>query len=225
MGGAVFNNEGTVTIEDSTFNGNTAAGGTGVNAGKGLGGAIFSRNGLLTLLNSTISGNTAAQGGQGVYVLGDGATATASINNTIIGQSTTNPTITDFVANTINFGGRNTSGINNLIRTATNFSGTIASAADPLLAALANNGGPTFTMALLPGSPAISSTPMPNGDQRGFTRTNDDIGAYAYYAAPTVSSISPATGSTAGSTSITIIGTNFVAGPNVVTINLSLIHI
>jgi hypothetical protein len=46
---------------------------------------------------------------------------------------------------------------------------------------LANNGGPTFTMALGVGSPAISTTPLTpsNLDQRGFTRTNNDIGAYA----------------------------------------------
>ena len=224
FGGAIFNNVGTVTISNSTFNGNAAtggAGGTGANSGKGLGGAVFSRNGSLTLTNSTISGNTAAQGGRGVYVLGDGATATATatINTTIIGQSTTTPT--DFVAFTINSGTTTTSGANNLIRTATNFGGIIVSNADPLLTALANNGGPTKTMALGVGSPAISTTPLTpsNLDQRGFTRINNDIGAYAYYIAPTVINVSPASGSAAGGTSITITGTNFVAGPNVVTID------
>ena len=222
MGGAIFNNVGTVIISNSTFNGNTATGGTGANAGKGLGGAVFSRNGSLTLTNSTISGNTAAEGGRGVYVLGDGATATATINNTIIGQSDT--TVTDFVAFTINNGIKATSGVNNLIRRATNFGGTIVSNADPQLAALANNGGPTKTMAMGAGSPAISITTLgsQNLDQRRFTRTNNDIGAYAFGGtapapAPTVTSISPTTGSTAGGTAITITGTDF-SGASAVTI-------
>jgi hypothetical protein len=57
---------------------------------------------------------------------------------------------------------------------------------DPLLAALANNGGPTRTHALLPGSPAIDAGSNPQGltfDQRGagFPRTlgeATDIGAF-----------------------------------------------
>jgi len=63
------------------------------------------------------------------------------------------------------------------------------SSTNPLLGALANNGGPTQTMALLPGSPAIDAgnvancivAPVSNLDQRGFTRlldTHCDIGAY-----------------------------------------------
>ena len=53
---------------------------------------------------------------------------------------------------------------------------------DPLLAALGDYGGPTSTMALLPGSPAIgtgTSNGAPNTDQRGFARGSSvDIGAY-----------------------------------------------
>src|SRR5205814_2506632 len=52
---------------------------------------------------------------------------------------------------------------------------------DPLLGPLQNNGGPTFTHALLPGSPAIeagdpSFTPPPYYDQRGpvFWRVRND---------------------------------------------------
>ena len=213
LGGAVFNNIGTVTISNSTFTRNTAQGGTGAILGKGLGGAVFSRNGFLTLTNSTISGNTAVQGGRGIYILGDGATATATINNTIIGQSGT--TVTDFVAFTINSGITTTNGANNLIRTATNFSGTIANSGNPLLAALANNGGPTFTMALLAGSPAIgtgnasiSNAPPINGlDQRGYTRstTAPSIGANeaVVVAAPLVTGAPPPS-SSGGSSTVTL---------------------
>jgi hypothetical protein len=59
---------------------------------------------------------------------------------------------------------------------------------DPLLGPLQNNGGPTFTHALLPGSPAIDAgdpnfTPPPLNDQRGcsFDRVFNgriDIGSF-----------------------------------------------
>jgi hypothetical protein len=54
--------------------------------------------------------------------------------------------------------------------------GTVASPLDPHLGPLADNGGPTMTMALLPGSPAIdagSDGLIPSGDntdQRGWPR-------------------------------------------------------
>src|SRR5262249_48789349 len=64
-----------------------SAGGAGAEAGDGLGGAIFSRNGSVTLINVTISANTAAQGGRGVYIVGQDATATAVLINTILGQA------------------------------------------------------------------------------------------------------------------------------------------
>jgi hypothetical protein len=57
---------------------------------------------------------------------------------------------------------------------------------DPLLGPLQNNGGPTFTHALLPGSPAIDAgdpnfTPPPSNDQRGCPRVINgrvDIGSF-----------------------------------------------
>jgi hypothetical protein len=58
---------------------------------------------------------------------------------------------------------------------------------DPLLGPLANNGGPTATCALLPGSPAIDAVKdnsYPATDQRGFRRPfgpAGDIGAVEYY--------------------------------------------
>jgi hypothetical protein len=51
-----------------------------------------------------------------------------------------------------------------------------------MLGPLANNGGPTQTMALLPGSPCLhagTSTGAPATDQRGVARdTPPDIGAF-----------------------------------------------
>jgi hypothetical protein len=62
--------------------------------------------------------------------------------------------------------------------------GTSANPVDPVLGPLQDNGGPTLTMALLPGSPAIDAgddTDAPDTDQRGFARIAEDhidIGAF-----------------------------------------------
>ena len=59
-----------------------------------------------------------------------------------------------------------------------------ATAANPRLAPLADNGGPTPTVALLPGSPAINGgndAVAPEKDQRGFGRKGaSDIGAFEF---------------------------------------------
>ncbi len=64
--------------------------------------------------------------------------------------------------------------------------GSKASPLDPKLAPLDDNGGPTLTMALLPGSPAIDAADpaaAPATDQRGIARPvgpAPDIGAFEY---------------------------------------------
>jgi CSLREA domain-containing protein len=53
--------------------------------------------------------------------------------------------------------------------------------ANPLLSSLRDNGGPTPTIALLPGSPAIGAAgpgKAPKRDQRGVKRSDPDLGAY-----------------------------------------------
>src|SRR5439155_18199838 len=72
--------------------------------------------------------------------------------------------------------------------------GSAAGPIDPKLGPLQNNGGPTLTMALLPGSPAIDAgdnTNAPPYDQRGpgFPRIVNgkiDIGAFEVQAAASV---------------------------------------
>jgi hypothetical protein len=77
----------------------------------------------------------------------------------------------------------------------TDLVGTAANPIDPKLGPLQDNCGPTFTMALLPGSPAIDAgdpTDAPMWDQRGpgYPRVVNgmiDIGAYEHQAvAPTI---------------------------------------
>ncbi|MBV6394206.1 MAG: hypothetical protein KPEEDBHJ_03458 [Anaerolineales bacterium] len=57
LGGGIFNNNGTLTVTNSTLSGNSADGG----------GSIYNNNGTLTITNSTLSGNSAGGGGGGIY--------------------------------------------------------------------------------------------------------------------------------------------------------------
>ncbi len=181
-GGAIQNYSGTVTIENSTISGNTIVGAFSGNA--------ISNFGTVILKNSTVSGNS----GTPTVITSEILTlihATIS-NNSGLGVTANTLTLENsIIAN--NSGGDcqvggtlNNIGYNviegNLNCTPAN---TDVIGIDPLVAALANNGGPTQTMALLPGSPAIGLVPSPNclfaNDQRGVARpqgTGCDSGAY-----------------------------------------------
>jgi predicted outer membrane repeat protein len=202
-GGAVCNG-GTLTITDSTFSNNASEGNNG-----GYGGAIFAYAGTVTVTNSTFSRNSATTSGGAVY--SDGGTV--QISNSTFGS---NPeTIgsggalsnaggsvliqNSIVANSANGGncaGTITSGGYNLSSDSTcqfNSRGDLDSK-NPKLGALNNNGGPTQTMALQNGSPALDAG-NPAGcrdfaehllstDQRGLPRPGKgetsgcDMGAY-----------------------------------------------
>jgi CSLREA domain-containing protein len=79
--------------------------------------------------------------------------------------------------------------------------------ADPMLAPLAQNGGPTETMRLQPGSPAIDQVPAsgagcPTSDQRGLARPSGvacDIGAYELVT-PAIANVEAGSISTTGAT-------------------------
>jgi hypothetical protein len=120
MGGAIFNNGGTLLIVNSTFTANFAlgglaglvsnGGGQAGRSGSGLGGAIFSRNGNVSLLNSTLSDNTGDLG-RSFFVVADGATANVSLLQSIFGQS--DATIFDTLLDSINGGQISYNGTNN----------------------------------------------------------------------------------------------------------------
>jgi hypothetical protein len=190
----VFNYGGNLYVTNSTLAGNTAQGGRGTDGGAnglGDGGAVFNYNGILIVTNSTLSGNVASADGREVYTLGDGATATTVLNNSILGQADASQL--DFIGAILNGGTSATSGGYDLIRSYAGFAGGVVSTADPRLAPPANNGGPTPTLALLPGSPARhtgsnaravnpadGNAPLTT-DQRGDPRVvNDtvDLGAF-----------------------------------------------
>ena len=174
-------NYGLLIITNSTFSGNSS-GSSGL-AGGILNGGLFQSNGTLVINNSTLSGNTAGNGrGGGIFNVKG---STVVLQNTIVANSTggdCHGSIASVGYNLSSDPSCGFEGVGDLNNT------------DPNLGPLQNNGGPTQTMAVLPGSPAIDSG-NPNGckdgsghvlktDQRGMPRPDRedsggcDRGAY-----------------------------------------------
>ena len=191
-GGGLFSISAGIAVSGTTFSGNAAGGSGGAIYNNGIGG---------TLTNVTLSGNTAATAT--VFNFGlqlDFVDATIAGNTgggiQTLGGSTTTLKNTIVSNNGVNCTGSVTNNGTNL-----QFPGTTCGAsiptADPLLQGLASNGGPTMTMALGAGSPAIDAgttgcPPTPASDQRGVARPQGaacDIGAFEGQAAalPTLS--------------------------------------
>ena len=192
LGGAIFNDGGTVDIRNSTFTGNLAIGGQSEKGrgASGGGGAIFSRNGQLIVLNVTISLNQAVFGiGGGIMVAQDPATAPTLfiLRNTIVANNgdrecavTGSAIASSFIGNLI------TSNANGSEFRDMPFIGCegVAVTADPQLAPLAYNQGATPTMAISTNSPAWNAADLASSlgfDQRGQRRPafgGVDIGAF-----------------------------------------------
>ncbi len=208
--GGGFDNSGTLTVNNSTLANNSAIS----SQSSTRGGAICNNSGAtLTVSHSTLSGNSATNG-SGIYNRG-----TLNIANTIIANNigydySTSSGSTVGTVNLIPSGNPSnpTSAANNLV-TFPNFSWATTVASEQLnLGPLQNNGGPTFTMALLSGSPAINAgnaaisnaSPISGLDQRGYARssTAPSIGAFEFNAFGTATQATlsiPAAGSTSGS--------------------------
>ena len=213
FGGGIFN-EAILTIVSSTFSGNTAGLGGGIfNAGTlsvidstvsgnsaNLGAGMYNNGTNTTITNSTFSSNTALEGGGIVNhfpmqitlcTFGNNSfggvlnTGTLEIGNSILNAGASGANISNGSGGTVMSLGYNVSsddgsgflnGPGDQINT------------DPLLGPLQDNGGPTFTHALLPDSPAIDAgdpkfTPPPFFDQRGpgFLRMRNgriDVGSF-----------------------------------------------
>jgi hypothetical protein len=195
-------------ITNSTISGNRAS---GKNAGWGGGIWAGSDTGGVEITNSTISGNGADRNGGGIYNFGP-----LHISNSTFSNNSSNETAgaiynggTLEIGNTVLKAGVSGANIFNSDGTATSHGYNLSSDdgggvltgpgdqinTDPLLGELQDNGGPTFTHELLPGSPAINAgdpnfTPPPFYDQRGtpFVRVfNDrmDVGSFEVQPTPT----------------------------------------
>jgi hypothetical protein len=179
-GGGVADDRSNVTLTNCTLNGNSGSNGGGL----WLSGTSSSAFATATLVNCTVSGNTANYGG-GLY---RGFHATLSLGNTIVAGNTATKTGPDVNAPVNSLGhnliGKADSSIGWI--SGSDMWGTIAAPLNPLLAPLGTYGGPTQTMPLLPGSPALDAgqNTLVAGittDQRGFARTVNstvDIGAF-----------------------------------------------
>jgi hypothetical protein len=185
-GGGLMNNmDAVMTIVGSTISGNSAD----------IQGAGIFNEGEIHMTNSTVSSNTAPEGA-GIGNNGEMWLSSVTVaNNTPDGISSINVGVTHLL-NTIV--GSNSAidcaGVDyitqghNLDSDGTCMLAPVLDdlvAVAPMLGPLANNGGPTFTHALLPGSPAIntgaSGGDCPATDQRGIPRPQGpfcDIGAY-----------------------------------------------
>jgi CSLREA domain-containing protein len=209
LGGGIFNAH-TLTMVNCTVSGNATDPVQG-----SRGGGIYNIGSTLTLINSTITGNTAFgncagctfESGQGIHTRG-----TTKVSNTIIAGNGAGPG-PDVTGNYVSLGhnligsaksgtdgGSNgdqsgfTNGVNG------DQVGTQAAPINAPLGALADNGGPTFTHALLSGSPALDAgdnslakdalnNPLTT-DQRGTGRIASstgvgtatvDIGSYEFH--------------------------------------------
>jgi len=194
IGGGIAAYAATVTVSNSTFSSNFA---TRSNVTDGSGAGIFAEVSQVTVSNSTFKTNDAD--GSGGAIASDESRVTI-INCTFYRNSATNGNALErsgsgwmTLKNTIvadplygaNCSGTMTDGGNNLSYPDTSCPGINL---NPRLQNLNNNGGPTFTMLLGPGSPAIDAAndatcaapPINNLDQRGVKRPRGahcDIGA------------------------------------------------
>ena len=189
LGGGIYNDQyngsnATMSIVDSTLSGNSA---------NILGGGVFNRRGTLSITDTTVSENSA--GGIGtsdgtVFVANSTLNSNSYWGDIRMETAVTNPVVeigstilnsTTSVA-TISGSGTVTSlGFNISSDDGGGFLTAVGDriSTDPMLGLLANNGGPTFTHGLLPGSPAINQGKNFSGstyDQRGpaYARTYDD---------------------------------------------------
>ena len=213
----------TTTINDSAFNANTAIGGGGIagrslivfditnttisgNVASDVGGGVTT-NGTINFHSSTVVDNEASTdapgGGAGLNSFGSG---TYNLNNSIVSGNLKNTTVD---SNCGCSGGSATCAAGRIVSLGYNienadtcqftFTGDLANT-DPLVLALADNGGPTETHALqhtangdAVNSPAVDAgdtVNCPNNDQRGSLRPADgdlddsydcDIGAFELF--------------------------------------------
>ncbi len=163
-GGGGIQNAGSLTLTNCTVSGCSSA---------GIGGGI-QNSGTISMNSCTIAQNSAATQGGGVINTG----TFASVNSICAGN--TAPQGPDF------YGTMNSQGWNNVGNGANlTISGVTTGNqinVNPLIGALAKNGGGSYTHALLPGSPLLDAGSVANApsmDQRGVSRVGlPDIGAF-----------------------------------------------
>jgi hypothetical protein len=193
-GGAIDGNYGlnppspAATLTGDTFSGNKAD----------FGGSVsFGTNNPASIVNSTFSGNSASTDAAAIYTYAPVSLSYSTVANNISSTGGTvsaiarngTPAVTvtaSILDNASNCASGASDGGSNLtyLGGACGLTGPVQ--ADPQLGTLANNGGPTQTMALQTGSPAVDAAACQTAvatDQRGVARPQGaacDIGAYEF---------------------------------------------
>jgi hypothetical protein len=230
FGGGVYN-EGVASITNCTISANQAIAGTGNGGeGTGSGGGIYSELNAV-LMNSTIASNNASGSsfdfGGGIF---DNGTNFVVRSSTIAGnQATYGPglySVSMDLGNTILSANNSTAGSGdgsgtvvssdyNLISNNSNFTITGLTThniigQNALLGPLQDNGGPTFTMALRTGSPAIDRG-------KNFGITTDQRGRARPYDFPNVANVTGGDASDIGAFELTppILSIAALSGGNV----------
>jgi hypothetical protein len=249
LGGAIYTGFHTPAITGSTFNGNTTGGpgGAGAKGGNGRGGAIYASSSSLSVSNSTLFGNRAGDAGTegsggAIQLAGQSSATLTSVTisgNSVGSDGGVGAGINDVEAvgaapavtakATIISGNAGASNCNrHVLSSSYSLEGPASGdtscgfdlpSADPELEALADNGGPTETQALLASSPAVDAVPVAkcptNVDQRGEPRPDNreafcDVGAYELQdppVAPAITSIAGATFQVGKTASFTVTAT------------------
>jgi len=182
-GGGIALREGSLEVQESLISGNNAVRGAAIHVSGGSGlvinstlvdntveesGAVYLVGGTIELRSVTLAGNT----GGGLVVAG----GTARVHNSILAGN--GP---DCSAGA---GGIDSLGYNlvgdaagcNWVKTCGDDLGSASQPINPKLGPLEDNGGPTWTVELQPGSPAVDdgdNANCPATDQRGFPRPKD----------------------------------------------------
>ena len=182
-GGGISSRDGSLSVVNSTISGNSTS---------ASGGGVYCVNTTLRVDHSTITDNTADADGDGMgrgggfYVLDSFALLTNSIvsgNRRFDAETVINNDITGAIDPASSY---NITGYDYGTGLVNGVNGNIVDV-DPQLGPLADNGGPTMTHTLLPGSPAIDAADPDSAtdkDQRGILRPilfdtalRSDIGA------------------------------------------------
>ncbi len=174
-GGGIYNEaypsgSASLTVNTCTFTGNSASGGGGIQNG-------FMGNAALKVNACTFSANSANVGSAIFNYNSSGKTVTLEIGDTILNQPSGTGQSINNTSGTVTSRGYNLSSDDggNVLNAATD-----QHYLDPKLGPLQNNGGPTFTHAFSPGSPAIDKGKtnavtglVSSTDQRGLSRPVD----------------------------------------------------
>lgn len=181
-GGGIFSDVSDLAVENLTFANNTAMGGQGTFRGQGNGAGLYVNAGTASVSYCTFSGNRAYKGDNppSTFTGNGGAVYSASASVFLNASLMADSVLSSNAFGVIQDLGYNLSSDASLSCTNTGS----ATNTIPVLGPLDNYGGPTKTMPLLSGSPAIDRGPTVATvpvDQRGRLRPyhgTNDVGAF-----------------------------------------------